>query len=71
MEIFSSFRYQKFYVDFSLIVDGKDFLVYKNVLVVSYKFFRDLFKVLLVVVYYEFINVDGSVLKDIFNFLYI
>ena len=61
---------QKLHVDFSLTVDGKDFLVHKNVLAVSYKFFRDLFKVSPAVVNYELINVDGSAPKDILNFLH-
>lgn len=70
METLSSSRHQKLHVDFSLTVDGKDFLVHKNVLAVSYKFFRDLFKVSPAVVHYELINVDGSALKDILNFLH-
>lgn len=70
METLSSFRHQKLHVDFSLTVDGKDFLVHKNVLGVSYKFFRDLFKVSPAVVHYELINVDGSAPKDILNFLH-
>lgn len=70
METLSSFRHQKLHVDFSLTVDGKDFLVHKNVLAVSYKFFRDLFKVSPAVVNYELINVDGSAPKDILNFLH-
>lgn len=56
METLSSFRHQKLHVDFSLTVDGKDFLVHKNVLAVSYKFFRDLFQVSPAVVHYELIN---------------
>lgn len=68
METLSSFRHQKLHVDFSLTVDGKDFLVHKNVLAVSYKFFRDLFQVSPAVVHYELINVDG--IEDILNFLH-
>lgn len=68
METLSSFRHQKLHVDFSLTVDGKDFLVHKNVLAVSYKFFRDLFQVSPAVVHYELIKVDG--IKDILNFLH-
>ena len=68
METLSSFRHQKLHVDFSLTVDGKDFLVHKNVLAVSYKFFRDLFQVSPAVVHYELINVEG--IKDILYFLH-
>ena len=70
METLGSFRHQKLHVDFSLTVDGKDFLVHKNVLAISYKFFRDLFKVSPAVVHYELIDVDGSAPKDILNFLH-
>ena len=44
--------------------------MHKNVLGVSYKFFRDLFKVSPAVVHYELVNVDSSALEDILNFLY-
>lgn len=70
METLNSFRHQGLFVDFSITVDGKDFPVHKNVLAASCKFFRDLFKVSVVVIRYELFNVDPSAVEDVLNFLY-
>ena len=69
-ETLNSFRHQGLFVDFKIVVSGKDFLVHKNVLAASCNFFRDLFKVSKSAVRYELINVDHSAVEHVLNFLY-
>ncbi|XP_078359897.1 kelch-like protein 23 [Oculina patagonica] len=69
-ETLNSFRHQELFVDFKITASGKDFLVHKNVLAASCKFFRDLFKVSEAAVRYELANVKPSAVEDVLNFLY-
>lgn len=69
-ETLSSFRHQELFVDFKIAVSREDFLVHKNVLAASCKFFRDLFKVSGTAARYELTNVEPTAVEDVLNFFY-
>lgn len=72
-EIFNIFRKEKFFIDFILKVNDKDFLVYKNVLVVSCDYFNEFFFKYddFNFVLYELVKLELSVVENVINFLYI